>query len=470
MQLGQSFKTALQHLPFVKSNEPNAAPVIETGLIVAEDRDAWVKQARRQILSQQGQYFQQQTARVMQQAKIPVSQFGKLTIGPRYMSVLVRLADATQLKKAISLADAVGYAAKLGNGSAEPPVLAVPIAGWLHYQFQLPRKVMVHGQEITLWQDVFVNDKRLGVGGIGVGADNKPVKFTWEDAPHALIAATTDGGKSTLVTTILYTLMQQYTPEQIRIGIVDPKRDYNAFANVPHLVAPIANRAQDITNLLKYFAWEVQQRVDEGYEGKPRLILVIDEADTPQVLGTPINEKYALLVGNEGRGEQVNLIVSTHKPDADSIGAVRDTTDNRYLGKVTNSATSGQLGAGLGLHKLSSRGDFLHVARGHQHRFLGAKVPHRFLENLLRGEVPAIPIEALEWQLPGHVEPRGPGRPTASLEPQLIGRYLFYGDRLTALKAKRLWQVSDTYHQRYVEYAGEILKEYQLLTESGADL
>lgn len=470
MQLGNSFKTALQKLRPNRNVAPLLQPVDVIEPIAAKDHDQWTKEVRQKVLMQQGMYFRQQTMVVMAQAKIPVSQIGRLTIGPRYMSVPIRLADATQLKKAISMADAVGYAAKLGDGTAEPPVLGVPIAGWLHYQFQLPRSVVVKGEKITLWQDVFINDPRLKGYGVGVGADNKAVEFSWEDAPHALIAATTDGGKSTLVAAILYTLTHQYTPDQLRIGIIDPKRDYENFRGLPHLIAPVANRAGDITEMLKYFAWETFERVEHGHADRPRWLLVMDEADANHVLGTPLNEQYALFVGNQGRGERVNMIVSTHKPDAASIGAVRETADNRFLGKVTNSATSGQLGAGLGLHKLSSRGDFLHVARGRQYRFLGARVPHRLLTELPNVEPPNYPMVLAQWQLPGYVEPKNPGRPRIELEPKTLAKYLFYGERLTPGIANRQWQITPLIHTRYKEFAQEVFTEYNALEESGPNL
>lgn len=416
---------------------------------------------RQAILTNQGSFFAKQTLKVLQQAEI----YGAVKhwyVAPRYVGIGVRLTDATKLPKAINLANSVGYAAGVSDGSPEPPVIAMPLGFFLYYQFQLPEYVNYENEQVRMWRDVSVDDPRLLSGGLGLGPRGTVIRYDWDDAPHGLVAGMTNSGKTTLSRTILYDLMKRHTPDELRILIVDPNHDYEGFYNEEHLLAPIAHSPDDIRNTLRYFAHETQRRAENNLRNEVRYLLFIDEADKPYVLGDRENQASAQQSVREGRAFRCNVLVSTHKPDATSLGPIREELDNRYLGKVSNASTSGQLGAGMDLHKLSARGDFIHQARARSVRFQGAVTPDYLLQSLPRTEIMALPSQApLEA-----AEVKRPGRPTVELDAARLAYYLYHGEVSQRDAEKRL-KLKRSGHERHREFAARVSSYYKMLQENG---
>ncbi|HBA02564.1 MAG TPA: hypothetical protein DCW51_00500, partial [Clostridium sp.] len=58
--------------------------------------------------------------------------------------------------------------------------------------------------------------------------------------PHLLIAGATGSGKSVCINTLLISLLYKYTPQEVKLLLIDPKVvELNIYNGIPHLLIPV---------------------------------------------------------------------------------------------------------------------------------------------------------------------------------------------------------------------------------------
>jgi S-DNA-T family DNA segregation ATPase FtsK/SpoIIIE len=64
-------------------------------------------------------------------------------------------------------------------------------------------------------------------------------------APHMLIAGATGSGKSVCMNTVLMCLISKFSPDELEMILIDPKRvEFGAYEKLPHLVRPVITEAK----------------------------------------------------------------------------------------------------------------------------------------------------------------------------------------------------------------------------------
>jgi S-DNA-T family DNA segregation ATPase FtsK/SpoIIIE len=178
--------------------------------------------------------------------------------------------------------------------------------------------------------------------------------------PHLLIAGTTGSGKTVALHWLLYRLTRQNDPAALRLVMLDPKRgELRPFANVPHLLHPIASGPLEMTRLLTWATDELDRRLDSGKRG-PRVVVVVEEiADLLRV--NPDAAAGLARLAQVGRGLGVHLIGVTQQPGARSLGDALANFPARLLGRVASATlTYGAAGRARTMaDQLLGRGDFL---------------------------------------------------------------------------------------------------------------
>ncbi|MES2466521.1 MAG: DNA translocase FtsK [Verrucomicrobiota bacterium] len=87
--------------------------------------------------------------------------------------------------------------------------------------------------------------------------------------PHLLVAGATGSGKSVCINSIIGSLLFQFTPEQLRFILIDPKVvEMQTYNDLPHLVVPVVTDPKKVIMALRWVVNEMENRyrmfADEG--------------------------------------------------------------------------------------------------------------------------------------------------------------------------------------------------------------
>lgn len=151
--------------------------------------------------------------------------------------------------------------------------------------------------------------------------------------PHLLIGGLTGSGKSVFLNSLICSLVQNHSPDQVRFVLMDPKRvEFGIYAKLPHLYSPIVHEPEQGITMLKYVEAEMDRRLtlfgEKGYrniadfkktdEGAslPYLVVVVDELSDFMVGSDGAFESTASRIAAIGRAAGVHLVIATSRPDA----------------------------------------------------------------------------------------------------------------------------------------------------------
>ena len=111
--------------------------------------------------------------------------------------------------------------------------------------------------------EAFQKVKHKGALPIALGQDvsGQAIATDLATMPHLLIAGTTGSGKSVCVNAIIACLMSHFTPNDLRLLMVDPKRvELTTYNGVPHLLAPVVVDLEKVTGVLNWVTREMDER------------------------------------------------------------------------------------------------------------------------------------------------------------------------------------------------------------------
>jgi len=96
---------------------------------------------------------------------------------------------------------------------------------------------------------------------LGKDVAGKPVITDLARAPHLLIAGATGSGKSVCVNTLILSLLYKFSPEELRLILVDPKVvEFEMYQKLPHLITPIVNEPKKVPLALRWCINEMEKR------------------------------------------------------------------------------------------------------------------------------------------------------------------------------------------------------------------
>ncbi len=373
----------------------------------------------------------------------------------RHLSLGVRLANPLDLAKALKLEEAIALSANV------EAVLAQRRAGLVVYQFQLSQ---------ALWQSYTRQDLPTPQA-VGLAERRQPVTFSFEDEPHTLVAGTTGSGKTEAIKSVLVALMNIYSPADLKLVICDPNHMLTDFHNAAHLALPIAQHSQEQEQALQYVYQTLTRRKAENIKDAYILCLVLDEATDSLLTDSEIQMGRTLV--KQGRAFKVNAIVGTQKPNQADLPGIIDQLLNRFVGKVANAQQSAQLTGhpGLQAHKLTGKGDFLHVANGDDAtRFQVARATQADYDCLERAEVKPVRVEPAEIiDLPAVVEQKPVGRPRLEVNPEHLAWYFHHNpQQISIAMAREMLGLSREHHNRHKHFCLKFIQAYQQLRRISA--
>ena len=208
----------------------------------------------------------------------------------------------------------------------------------------------------------------------------------------------TGSGKSVCINTILMSLLFKYSPDDLKLMLIDPKMvELTPYNDLPHLVTPVITDAKMAAAALNWAVNEMEQRyqkfansrsrdirsyndnVKRGLvesEKMPYIVIVIDElADLMMVAAHDVEDSIQRLT-QKARAAGIHLLVATQRPTTDVVkGTIKSNIPVRIAFKVASFVDSTTILDGAGAESLLGKGDMLLKRSDRAHRLQGAYIP-----------------------------------------------------------------------------------------------
>ena len=218
---------------------------------------------------------------------------------------------------------------------------------------------------------------------LGKDIVGRPVVLDMAKMPHLLVAGATGTGKSVFLNTLLISLIYKYSPEELRIILVDPKVvEFSLFRGMPNLMFDeIFTDTAKVCSMLEWAVEEMEERYlklrevlaknieeynsyMEKKKGKkmPKILIIIDEfADLMNSSAErKLMENKISRLAAKARAAGIHLIMATQRPSADIMeGSIKTNFTSRIAFKMASATDAMVIMGEAGADKLLGRGDVL---------------------------------------------------------------------------------------------------------------
>ncbi|MBE7090472.1 MAG: DNA translocase FtsK [Clostridiales bacterium] len=237
------------------------------------------------------------------------------------------------------------------------------------------------GMKPVMQDSVFRNSKAGSLTfALGQDISGENVVCDITKMPHMLVAGSTGTGKSVCLTTMILSLIMKYSPEDLRLVLIDPKTvEFTMFRKIPHLLLP--DPVTDVNKAIKIFGWAVEEmerrfmtfseaevRNLEEYNASrkpnqrklPKIVIIVDELNDLMMRNKKAMEDGIVKIAQKARAAGIHLILATQRPSVDVItGIIKANLPARISFRVTNAADSITILNEGGAEKLLGMGDLL---------------------------------------------------------------------------------------------------------------
>jgi len=176
---------------------------------------------------------------------------------------------------------------------------------------------------------------------IALGKDVSGKVIIWDLAkmPHLLVAWQTGSGKSVWMNAFLISMLYKFSPSELKMIMVDPKRvELSVYNWIPHLLTPVITNPDKALNALKWCVAEMLRRYDMATKAwarnlkefnkkqtkkadrLPYIVMVIDElSDLMMSWNKKEVEQSIARVAQMARAVWIHLIIATQRPSVDVV-------------------------------------------------------------------------------------------------------------------------------------------------------
>ena len=326
-------------------------------------------------------------------------------MGPVVTRFEVSLAPGLKASKVTGIAKDLARSLSMASVRV---VEVIPGKPYIGIEVPNPQRQMVRLIEL-LKTEAYQDPDGLISMAMGKDIAGRPIIADLAKAPHMLVAGTTGSGKSVLVNSLLLSMLLKYTPEQLRLILIDPKQlELANYGDIPHLLTPVVT---DMTEAASALAWSVAEmerryqlmslfkvrKLDEfnkkimaaeqsgeplldplwrpndsvsqdrapKLKPLPQIVIVADEfADMIMQVGKQAEELITRLA-QKSRAAGIHLILATQRPSVDVItGLIKANIPVRAALRVNSKVDSRTILDAGGAEDMLGHGDLLFLGPG----------------------------------------------------------------------------------------------------------
>ena len=310
---------------------------------------------------------------------IPV-EMAEVNVGPTVTQYAFKPAEGVKLSKITTLSNNLALAL-----AAHPIRIEAPIPGKSLVGIEVPNKVRsIVTLRNLMAQTQFQNSASPLMIALGRNVSGAPVYTDITEGPHVLVAGATGTGKTIFLNSLILSLLYKYTPEQLRMIMVDPKRvEFQNYNEIPHLLCPVIFDAAKTINALQWLAREMERRFEVFSEiparnigsynsnktvvangmQMPYIVFVVDElADLMAAKGREL-EAGIVRIAQMARATGIHLVLATQRPSVEVItGLIKANVPTRITFQVSSQIDSRTVIDTSGAEKLLGAGDMLFLS------------------------------------------------------------------------------------------------------------
>ncbi len=313
------------------------------------------------------------------QFKIEVDMEG-CKVGPTVIQYRLKPRDGVNLQKIENLKKDLTLALEAKSIRIQAPI---PWLGVVGIEVPNDQRQAVGLRELLSSKE-FQNPKLEIPMAVGKDVSGNLIIGDLAKMPHLLVAGQTASGKSVGVNGFLISLLYRFTPSELKMILVDPKRvELSVYNGIPHLLTPVITNPDKALNALKWCVAEMLRRYDLATKVGARnlkeynervdkdkrfnyIVIVLDELADLMMSGNKKEVEGSIVrVAQMGRAVGMHIIVATQRPSVDVItGLIKANIPSRIAFTVASQIDSRTIIDKAWAEDLLGRWDMLYSPTG----------------------------------------------------------------------------------------------------------
>lgn len=323
--------------------------------------------------------------------------------GPTVTRYEIKPAPGVKINKITNLSNDIALRLAAQSIRIEAPIPGKPAVG-----IEIPNKnkQMVRIREI-LGSQQFIEAKGALTVALGKDIEGNIVLCDLSKMPHLLIAGSTGSGKSVCVNSMLMSILYKYSPQEVRMVLIDPKSvEFDMYNGIPHLLVPVVCEPKKAAGALQWAVSEMLKRYgmlkEHGarnldnynklaeetgeFEKMCRIVIVIDEMADLMIASPKEVEDAIARLAAMARAAGMHMVLATQRPSVDVItGTIKNNIPSRIALAVSSQIDSRTILDEGGAENLIGYGDMLYHPMGNSKhiRVQGCFVDDREVERVI---------------------------------------------------------------------------------------